>query len=168
MTLRHRGFSSVLAGMLVLALVAPAGAAPSGQPIRIGGTLSMTGPLAATALIHQSVGEIYVEQLNKKNGLLGRPVEWVLYDDQSKPDLTRTLYEKLITVDKVDLPIGPYATGNILSAMAVAHEHIMRAVVDLTDRVVVLNYGQLIAEGRPLDVIRQPEVVAAYLGKAYA
>ena len=123
MTLRHRGFLSALAGLIVLALVAPAGAAPSGQPIRIGGTLSMTGPLAATSLIHQIVGEIYVEQLNKKNGLLGRPVEWVLYDDQSKPDLTRTLYEKIITVDKVDLLIGPYATGNILSAMAVAQRH---------------------------------------------
>ena len=123
MTLRHRGFLSAPAGMLVLALVASAGAAPSGQPIRIGGTLSMTGPLAATSLIHQIVGEIYVEQLNKKNGLLGRPVEWVLFDDQSKPDLTRTLYEKIITVDKVDLLIGPYATGNILSAMAVAQRH---------------------------------------------
>ena len=123
MTLRHRGFLSATAGLTVLALVASAGAAPSGQPIRIGGTLSMTGPLSATSLIHQIVGEIYVEQLNKKNGLLGRPVEWVLYDDQSKPDLTRTLYEKLITVDKVDLLIGPYATGNILSAMAVAQRH---------------------------------------------
>jgi branched-chain amino acid transport system substrate-binding protein len=47
----------------------------------------------------------------------------VLYDDQSKPDLARTLYEKLITVDNVDLLIGPYATGNILSAMAVAERH---------------------------------------------
>jgi len=83
----------------------------------------LTGPLAATALVHKIVGEIYVDQLNKKNGLLGRPVEWVLFDDQSKPDVTRTLYEKLITVDKVDLLIGPYATGGILSAMAVAQRH---------------------------------------------
>ncbi|OGK82145.1 MAG: ABC transporter substrate-binding protein [Candidatus Rokubacteria bacterium GWA2_70_23] len=66
---------------------------------------------------------MFVEQLNKKNGLLGRPVEWVLLDDQSKPDLARTLYEKLITVDKVDLLIGPYATGAIMSAMAVAQRH---------------------------------------------
>ena len=123
MTLRHRGFLSALAGLIVLALVAPAGAAPSGQPIRIGGTLALTGPLAATSLVHKIAGEIFVEQLNKKNGLLGRPVEWVLFDDQSKPDLARTLYEKLITVDKVDLVIGPYATGAIMSAMAVAQRH---------------------------------------------
>jgi len=47
-------------------------------------------------------------------------------------------------------------------------EHIMRAVMDLTDRVVVLNYGEVIAEGLPRDVMRKPEVVTAYLGKAYA
>lgn len=97
--------------------------AQSGQPIKVGGTLALTGPLASTGLVHKIVGEIYVEQLNKRGGLLGRPVEWVLLDDQSKPDVARTLYEKLVTVDKVDLLIGPYATGAILSAMAVAERH---------------------------------------------
>ena len=42
----------LLAGLLVLALTIPAGAAPSGPPIRIGGTLALTGPLAPTALLH--------------------------------------------------------------------------------------------------------------------
>jgi branched-chain amino acid transport system substrate-binding protein len=51
------------------------------------------------------------------------PVEWVILDDQSKPDLARTLYERLITVDKVDFLVGPYGTSNILSAMAVAERH---------------------------------------------
>jgi branched-chain amino acid transport system substrate-binding protein len=97
--------------------------APAGQPIRIGSTLALTGPLAATAQIHRIVGDIYVEQLNKRGGLLGRPVEWIVRDDQSKPDLARTLYEQLITADKVDLLMGPYATGAILSAMGVAQRY---------------------------------------------
>ncbi len=96
---------------------------PTGQPVRIGSTLALTGPLAATAQIHKLVGEIYVEQLNKRGGLLGRPVEWVVKDDQSKPDLARTLYEQLVTADKVDLLMGPYATGAILSAMGVAQRY---------------------------------------------
>ncbi len=96
---------------------------PSGQPIRIGSTLALTGPLSATAQIHKLVGEIYVEQLNKRGGLLGRQVEWVVKDDQSKPDLARTLYEQLVTADKVDLLMGPYATGAILSAMGVAQRY---------------------------------------------
>ena len=95
----------------------------AGQPIRIGSTLALTGPLSATAQVHKLVGEIYIEQLNRRGGLLGRRVEWVLKDDQSKPDLARTLYEQLITSDKVDLLMGPYATGNILSAMGVAQRY---------------------------------------------
>ena len=92
-------------------------------PVRIGSTLSLTGPLASTALTHKLVGEIYVEQLNAKGGLLGRKVEWLVKDDQSKPELARTLYEQLITSDKVDLLMGPYATGAILSAMGVAQRY---------------------------------------------
>jgi branched-chain amino acid transport system substrate-binding protein len=92
-------------------------------PVRIGSTLALTGPLSATAQIHKLVGEIYVEQLNKRGGLLGRPVEWIVKDDQSKADLARTLYEQLVTADKVDLLMGPYATGAILSAMGVAQRY---------------------------------------------
>ncbi|MGZ8373026.1 MAG: ABC transporter substrate-binding protein, partial [Rhodoplanes sp.] len=103
--------------------VAPASAEPSGPPVKIGSTLALTGPLSATAQIHKIVGDIYVEQLNKKDGLLGRPVEWIVKDDQSKPELARTIYEQLLTVDKVDLLMGPYATGNILAAMGVAQRY---------------------------------------------
>jgi branched-chain amino acid transport system substrate-binding protein len=111
-----------LVGLAILVSTSSRGA-PSGPPVRIGSTLALTGPLASTALVHQIVGEIYVEQVNKKNGFLGRPVEWIVKDDQSKPDLARTLYEQLITVDKVDLLMGPYATGAILSAMGVAQRY---------------------------------------------
>ena len=113
----------VLAVLVLLAFATTAVAAPAGPPIRIGGTLALTGPLAPTALLHKIAGEVYVEELNKGNGLLGRPVEWVLLDDQSKPELARSLYEKLITVDKVDLIIGPYATSGILAAMGVAQRY---------------------------------------------
>jgi ABC-type branched-subunit amino acid transport system substrate-binding protein len=117
------GFRGALAWLLVVAFAATAVAAPSGPPVRIGSTLALTGPLAPTALLHKIAGEIYIEELNRANGLLGRPVEWVLLDDQSKPDVARSLYEKLITVDKVDLLMGPYATSGILAAMGVAQRY---------------------------------------------
>ena len=113
----------LLGGVLALTSLLQAAAQTSGPPVRIGGTLALTGPLAATSLIHKIVGETMVEQINKRGGFLGRPIEWVLLDDQSKPDVARTLYERLITVDKVDLLIGPYATGAILAAMGVAQRY---------------------------------------------
>src|SRR5439155_16761391 len=119
--LARRG--ALVAALAALGAIALPAAAQSGAPVRIGSTLALTGPLSATAQIHRIVGEIYVEQLNKRGGLLGRPVEWIVKDDQSKPDLARTLYEQLITVDRVGVLMGPYATGAILSAMGVAQRY---------------------------------------------
>ncbi len=107
----------------VATLTAGGALAQSQAPLVVGSSLSLTGPLSATALTHKLVGEIYVDQLNARGGLLGRKVEWLVKDDQSKPELARTLYEQLITSDKVDLLMGPYATGNILSAMGVAQRY---------------------------------------------
>ena len=52
-------------------------------------------------------------------------------------------------------------------ATVVFVEHVMRAVMELTDRVVVLSYGRVIAEGDPHEVMRREEVVTAYLGKPH-
>ena len=83
--IRMRRFArrGVLTALVLLTFAATAVAAPAGAPIRIGGTLALTGPLGPTALLHKIAGEIYVEELNRGNGLLGRPVEWILLDDQS-------------------------------------------------------------------------------------
>jgi branched-chain amino acid transport system permease protein len=47
-------------------------------------------------------------------------------------------------------------------------EHIMRVVMDLADRVVVLDHGEVMATGLPREVMRHPDVVRAYLGQAHA
>lgn len=119
---KRRAAKAAAAWGLMSALPASVLAQGSG-PVRIGSSLALTGPLAATGLTHKLVGEIYVEQLNAKGGLLGRKVEWIVKDDQSKPEVARTIYEQLITSDKVDLLMGPYATGAILSAMGVAQRY---------------------------------------------
>ena len=57
--------------------------------------------------------EIWRDEVNAKGGLLGRPVELVYYDDESNPNNVPGIYTKLISVDKVDLLIGRYATNMI-------------------------------------------------------
>lgn len=98
-------------------------ATDTGKPIVVGSTLSLTGAFAATGMIHKIAGEEYIDRLNKAGGLLGRQVQWKVLDDQSDQAKVGQLYEQLISQDKVDLIIGPYATPNILSAMAVAERH---------------------------------------------
>jgi branched-chain amino acid transport system substrate-binding protein len=63
--------------------------------------------------------EIWREETNAKGGLLGRPVEFVYYDDQSNPGAVPAIYSKLIDVDKVDLVVSPFATTQIAPAMPV-------------------------------------------------
>jgi branched-chain amino acid transport system substrate-binding protein len=101
----------------------PTVAPPSGEPIVVGSTLSLTGAFGATGIIHKIVGEQFVKRLNANGGLLGRPVEWTVVDDESDQAKVTALYERLISQDEVDLIMGPYATPNILSAMAVAERH---------------------------------------------
>lgn len=120
--------SNLMKGVFVTALICTMGftfaAEPEPKPpILVGSTLALTGPLAATGIVHKIVGEIAIDDINSRGGLLGRKIIWVLKDDQSKPDVARTLYEQLITNDKVDLLMGPYATGAILSAMGEAERH---------------------------------------------
>ncbi|HEX7649785.1 MAG TPA: amino acid ABC transporter substrate-binding protein [Noviherbaspirillum sp.] len=116
--LQRRNFLAS-AGALALTIGVPA-LAQGGSPIRVGGTLPLTGPLAPVGGIHKIAGEVFIDLINKRGGLLGRKLEWVLLDDQSQPANARTLYERLITAEKVDLLMGPYGTSSIIASMGVA------------------------------------------------
>ena len=112
--------SAMVAGAVV-ALALPFGSpAQAQEPIKIGFSMSLTGPLAANGKQALLGMQIWEEEMNAKGGLLGRPVKLVFYDDKSSGSEPPGIYTKLLDVDKVDLIIGPYATVPAASAMTVA------------------------------------------------
>jgi branched-chain amino acid transport system substrate-binding protein len=104
---------------LTFALLAHAAPAHAADPMKVGLSLSLTGGVASNGKQILMALELWRDDVNAKGGLLGRPVELVYYDDQSSPSNVPTLYTKLITVDKVDLLLGPYATNMVAPAMPV-------------------------------------------------
>jgi branched-chain amino acid transport system substrate-binding protein len=112
--------STIAAALVLAAACSDATEEGTDEPIVIGSTLPLTGAFSATGVIHQIAGEQFVDQLNADGGLLGRPVEWLLLDDESDQAQVTQLYERLINQEQVDLIIGPYATPNIIAAVAVA------------------------------------------------
>ena len=95
---------------------APARAA---DPIKVGFSMALTGAVAPNGKQNLLALEIWRDDVNARGGLLGRPVELVYYDDQSNPNNVPGIYTKLLSVDKVDLLVGPYATNMIAPAMPV-------------------------------------------------
>jgi len=80
------------------------------NPIKIGMSMPQTGSLGAGGQAALVALRMWVEDVNAKGGMLGRKVEFIVYDDQTNPANTPGIYTKLLDVDKVDLLIAPYGT----------------------------------------------------------
>jgi len=114
------GLARVCAGLAACALLfAGAAWAQSGEPIKIGFSMALTGGLAPNGKSALLAQKIWEEDVNAKGGLLGRPVKLIYYDDKSSPAEVPAIYTKLLDIDKVDLIVGPYATALIAPAMPI-------------------------------------------------
>ena len=85
--------------------------------------MALTGSLAVNGKSGLLASQIWAEDVNKKGGLLGRPVKLVFYDDQTNPSLVPGIYTKMMDVDKVDLVVSGYGTNIAAPAMPVVIAH---------------------------------------------
>src|SRR5262245_14988690 len=109
----------LLGGAAAATAVTGPAAAQTGQPIRIGFSMALTGGLAPNGKSALLAQKIWEEDVNAKGGMLGRPVKLVYYDDQTNPATVPGIYTKLLDVDKVELIVGGYATNMLAPAMPV-------------------------------------------------
>jgi branched-chain amino acid transport system substrate-binding protein len=92
------------------------------KPYKIGTIQPLSGAGAAggkTALVGV---EMAVDRINKSGGINGRPVELLVADDESKPDVARRKAEKLVVEDKIDAQVGGFLSNICLACMPVWEE----------------------------------------------
>lgn len=106
--------------VLALALTGMAGAAIAADPIRIGAILSTTGPGAGAGIPQRNGLQLAVKLANEKGGINGRPVQLIVEDDGSSPDVAVTKANNLIFSQKVEAIIGPTLTASTLAVGGVA------------------------------------------------
>jgi branched-chain amino acid transport system substrate-binding protein len=76
----------------------------------VGASVSLSGDFSSDGPDAKRGYELWADYVNSHGGLLGRPIKLVLADDASNPQQAITTYQKLATIDKVDLLFGPYST----------------------------------------------------------
>ena len=125
--------------------------AQSGNPIRIGMSLALTGAGASPSKVVNTAIELWKDDVNAKGGLLGRPVELVIYDDQSSPANVPNIYTKLIAVDKVDLLLGPYGTNFVAPAIPIIMQNnkftISFTAIGINDKFHYPKYFSMVSTG---------------------
>jgi branched-chain amino acid transport system substrate-binding protein len=123
---RWLGLSAAAAGAVGASLVVPApwrSAFGQAKPYKIGTLQPLSGAAAAggkTALVGSQMA---VDRINKAGGLNGRPIELIVADYESKPDVGRRKAEKLAVEDKIDLHQGGFLSNVCIACMPVWEEH---------------------------------------------
>jgi branched-chain amino acid transport system substrate-binding protein len=116
-------FGTVCLLLINLAACGSSSSPANTTPIKIGFTLSLTGDFSADGMAFQQGYQLWADKVNSSGGILGRKVQLVSYDDASDANQVTTDYQKLITIDKVDLLFGPFSTLLTKPASAVANRY---------------------------------------------
>lgn len=114
--------------------------------------------------------------LAEKSGHMGHSLT---LPDRKRLELAHALATRprVLLLDEVMAGLNPAETGRLIELIRTVHargitilliEHVMKAVMALSQRILVLNYGELIAEGSPETIVKNPKVVEAYLGEGYS
>lgn len=111
-----------LAGLVVSGCKREGGGDAASGPIKVGEFASLTGSEAAFGNASHNGTALAVEEINKSGGVLGRPIELLTEDNQSKQGESVTIVKKFLSRDGVVAVLGEVASGRSLEAAPVCQE----------------------------------------------
>ena len=115
-------FRSLVTAFAVVTFALIGSEVPAKEPVKIGFSMALTGPLAGGGKQALVAMEMWRDDINSKGGILGRPVQLKYYDDQTNAKNVPGIYAKLLDVDKVDFVVSGYGTNLIAPALFYSHQ----------------------------------------------
>ena len=109
-----RTHALLLALCAVVLSVLPVQAA---EPVRLGAVLSVTGPASFLGEPEKNTIQMEVEKITAAGGVLGRPLEVVILDDETDVNKAVLAADRLVKKEQVSAILGPTTTGNTLAVM---------------------------------------------------
>lgn len=130
----------------------------------------------AAAAKEKAMEALKLTHLDHKAGVQGGSLNLC---EQKRLEVARALASdpKVLLLDEVMAGLNPSEVSEVMDMILeikeagvtiVIIEHIMQAIMNISDRISVLNFGQKIAEGTPAEIANNPDVIAAYLGSEYS
>jgi branched-chain amino acid transport system substrate-binding protein len=120
------GYGAASAGAIGATMLVPApwrAAFGQAKAYKIGSLQPLSGTAAAGGITALIGVQMAVDRINKAGGINGRPVELIIADYESKPDVGRRKAEKLVVEDLIDAQVGGYLSNVCLACMPVYEEH---------------------------------------------
>ena len=118
------------------------GEGPQGDPLKIGMATTLSGAIALFGVANQDGAQLAVDELNAAGGVLGRPVELIVRDDEAAPESGAQIARDLIIEDEVDVLLGPVSSGVALAITEVSKERKVPFIVHTsnTEALMVENF----------------------------
>jgi branched-chain amino acid transport system substrate-binding protein len=104
--------------------------ASAADTVKVGIVLPLTGPQAKFGEIEKKSFDLALEEINAAGGINGKKLELVMEDDTGRPDVGRSVVEKLITKDKVVMIGGGYSSSVTFAAAGVCQQNKMPFLVN--------------------------------------
>jgi branched-chain amino acid transport system substrate-binding protein len=142
-------------------------AAHAADPIKVGVLFTQTGPVGTYGMQQLKAAQMWAEDVNRRGGLAGRPVEIKAYDPEANGTKMVQFLRRLVESDNVDVVLGPSTSGEALLAVPIANETKVAVLSHTTAYAVVNPPTPYMFQPFPTDRLFAPKMLDEFKRRGY-